>query len=231
MFHSIEDKIGINEGEKYMANNNTILNAANRQGNGIMSHITTDKNSGSGIVIGVRGGASAPIVGPGGQNPLVRVQDRVVNSLIGTESLNSTKVHIGSVQKNINEALGIAKQYGNTELQQSLQSAKDVIDRANKLSGQQRNLALSQAQESLKSAGYQLQQQGYGSKHVTFQVPTPTIGGKGGAAAGIVGPGVRPGSTGGGANSPIVGPGGTKPTTLNIGGKGGASSPILGSKR
>lgn len=168
--------------------------AAQNQGQGILNKVTCGGTNkcGSGISIG-GGGASAPIVGPGGtrptptpsiigpnrpivgpggENPLGRVQDRVVNSLIGTGSLNSTSVHIGSIQKNVSDALNAVKGFNNTTLQTHLKNAQDAINRANKMSnGPQKNLALMNAQESLRGAGYELQKMGYGSKHITFEQP------------------------------------------------------------
>jgi hypothetical protein len=182
-----------------VAGGHPMIAAAKKQGSAFTSHVTTNKKSDSGLVVGINqpavqpGGINQPavqpgspnmpvgptvqpggnirVVGPGGQNPLAQAANKVVDSLVGRGSLGSNNVHVGQVTQNIASALNVAKQFNNTDLTTHLATAQLQMNLANSETGAARTQALQEAQNAMNNARTELQNMGYGGRSkLTFSM-------------------------------------------------------------
>lgn len=115
-----------------------------------------------------------PIVGPGGQNPLAKTPDAIANAMYGSGSLSASNVHLTGVQQNIQAALNSAAAFNVPNVKSFLETAQYYAKMANGLSGQQRANAMLNAKTALNSAGLALQSMGYGQNH-KFSAPNYSV--------------------------------------------------------
>jgi hypothetical protein len=108
------------------------------------------------------GGNNTKIIG-GVPNPKTQIYSDIRNSINGKGSLNSSSVHLNSIQQNINRAISVSKEFSDTPALASLQSAKTFMTQAaSAKDATTRNAALANAKAALVAANNTMAGQGYG---------------------------------------------------------------------
>jgi hypothetical protein len=106
-------------------------------------------------------------------NPKTQIYSDIRNSINGRGSLNSSNVHVNSIQQNIARAISVSKEFSDAPALTALQNAQKYMATASGAKDvASRNAALASAKAELITANNTMANQGYGKIISTTTKPS-----------------------------------------------------------